>query len=114
MKRVLEIGPAIGAATGALGSAAASICCLGPVGIALLGVNGAIFAAALKPYRTWLLVISLALIGVGFWVFRRSPRSSSAACDTRAGRVTRFVLWGSAAAWVVAVIAQFAYEVYIR
>ncbi|MGH7541320.1 MAG: mercuric transporter MerT family protein, partial [Gemmatimonadota bacterium] len=115
MKRILnkifDLGPALGAATAALGSAGASICCLGPLGVTLLGVNGAIFAAGLKPYRGYLLGASLALIGVGFRSFHRR-RSVGAACSTRMTRWTRRALWVSVILFGLAIVAQIAYRIY--
>ena len=47
-----EVGSVVGSAVTALTSAAASACCIGPLAITLLGVNGVILAAAFKPPRT--------------------------------------------------------------
>ena len=52
-ERLVEIASSIVGAGTALTSAAASICCIAPAGIAILGVNGAILAAGLKPYRPY-------------------------------------------------------------
>ena len=72
---VLRMGSLTGAASAALGSAAASICCIGPLAITLLGVQGAIVAAGIKPYRWYLLAGSFVLIGLAFWsVYRPPPR----------------------------------------
>lgn len=57
--RYLELGSAIGAVGSAVNSAVAAICCIGPLALTLLGVNGMIFAAGLMPYRFYLLAGSL-------------------------------------------------------
>jgi hypothetical protein len=107
-RRTLEVGSLVGATGSALSSAAASICCVGPIGIAILGVNGAIFAAGLKPYRWYLLGGSLLLLAVAFWVVYRPPALiANASCPTRVGRWQRIVLLGSAGIWAGAVILQF-------
>ncbi len=102
----------VGAAGAAVTSTAASICCIGPAGIALLGVNGAIVAAGLKPYRAYLLGVSLALIVAAFWLtYGRVPRRRGE-CTVPFGRARRVVLWASGALWIIAVAIQFAADRY--
>ncbi len=105
MKRLwYELGSVAGSAATALTSAAASLCCIGPLAITLLGVNGVILAAAFKPYRWYILAGSFLLLGVAFWGaywgWRLRP---GAECRVRAGRATRVVLWLSLAVWLGAV-----------
>lgn len=114
MKRVFDLGSGIAAAGAAVASAAASVCCLGPIAIAVLGVQGAILAAGVKPYRTPLLAGSLALLALAFWgayrrpaAGRREPTEDAPACRVGARRTTRIVLWVAAALWVGAVLVQF-------
>ncbi len=103
-----RIGTVVGGSGSALASAAASICCIGPLGIALLGVNGAILAAGLKPYRFHLLAVSAVFLALGFWGAYRRPKDAKAqACPVRAGKITRLVLWAAAAIWIGAAIIQF-------
>ena len=106
-QRVLEVGSIWGAAGSALSSAAASICCVGPIGITLLGVQGAIFAAGLKPYRWYLLGASAVLLALAFWLIHRPVAVKGAACSVRTGRFSRVLLWTSATVWAVAVVLQF-------
>ncbi|NIR46644.1 MAG: hypothetical protein GWN99_19750 [Gemmatimonadetes bacterium] len=101
MKGLVQTGSLIGAAVASLASAAASICCIGPLGIALLGVNGAILAAGIKPYRPYLLFGSLVLIGLAFWgVYRGRRGRHGAACPTRSARITRLIVWISIVVWI--------------
>ncbi len=101
----------LGGVGGAITSAAASICCIGPAGVALLGVNGAILAAGLKPYRTYLLGGSLLLLASAFWsAYGRMPRRG--ACPVGASRLVRWSLWLALALWVAAVAVQFAADRY--
>jgi len=99
-----EVGSVVGSAVTALTSAAASVCCIGPLAITLLGVNGVILAAAFKPYRWYILAGSFLLLVLAFrgayWGWRVRP---GAACGVRAGRATRLVLWVSATVWLAAV-----------
>ncbi len=113
MKRVFDLGSGIAGAGAALASVAASVCCLGPIAIAVLGVEGAILAAGIKPYRAPLLAGSVALLGLAFWGTYRSSGGQAAgtrdaqACGVGARRITRIVLWVAAALWVGAVLLQF-------
>src|SRR2546428_12079152 len=93
--RVFQTGSLVSGTVAAVTSAAASICCIGPLAIALLGVNGAILAAAFKPYRVYLLSGSLVLLAGAFWSgYRRAPPRGGAACPVPAGRSARTLLWG--------------------
>jgi copper chaperone CopZ len=82
---------------------AASACCVGPALLALVGISGIGFAAALEPYRLLLLVATGALLAVGFYVSYRTPRSAARdrgsvdACGCERPRVARsgrWMLWG--------------------
>lgn len=89
----------------ALTAAAAGLCCIGPAGVALLGVSGALAAAELKPYRSLLLLVSLGLLAFAFWrAYGRRVTVNGASCPIRVGRFARTVLWISASIWVVAAV----------
>lgn len=106
--RLLRASSLLGGAAAAVTSAAASICCIGPLAIALLGVNGAILAAAFKPYRGYLLTGSLALLASAFWsAYRRTPARDGGACRVPAGRWTKIVLWVALGLWLGAVVIQY-------
>jgi hypothetical protein len=107
MKRsALQVGSVVGATGSVLSSAAASICCVGPIGITLLGVQGAIFAAGLQPYRWYLLGAAALFLALAFWLMRRPVTGRH--CAVRTGRLSRVVLWTSTAIWSLAVALQFA------
>lgn len=107
-RRFFQAGSLVGGAVAAVTSAAASICCIGPLAIALLGVNGAILAAAFKPYRAYLLSGSLVLLVGAFWsAYRQAPAVGGAACRVPAGRWTRIVLWVALGVWIGAVLIQY-------
>jgi hypothetical protein len=111
--RLLNLGPVFGSAGAAVASTAASICCIGPIGIALLGVNGAILAASIKPYGVYILGASLALLAFAHWSVRRRNRSAEGTtCSVRAGRATRLILWIATVMWFAAVAIQFAADRY--
>ena len=110
MARKLELGSAFGGAAAAVTSGAASLCCVGPLALTLLGVNGMILAAGIKPYRGYLLGGSLVLLGLAFWAtYRRRGVRAGDTCQVTSGRVatgrvTRIILWASAALWIGALI----------
>jgi mercuric ion transport protein len=85
--------------TGAVGAAiAASICCIGPLVLALLGLGGAGALVALEPLRPGFTVITLGLLAGGFWLtYRKRPAATTGPeCDCeapRAGRAGRIALW---------------------
>ena len=108
MKRNLfQVGSVFGAGGAALTSTAASICCIGPLAISLLGVEGAILAAGIKPYRTYLLAGSLLLLGVAFWgVYGQKKVCTNGECPPGAGKVTKSVLWSGSVLWVGALVIQ--------
>lgn len=114
MRRSFDLGSGLAAAGAAVASAAASVCCLGPAAIALMGVEGAILAAGIKPYRAPLLAASLGLLALGFWgAYRpsdlrrgRDGVEVGKACRPEARRTARIVLWIAAAVWVGAVLTQ--------
>ena len=95
-----------GAATGALGSGLlavfASACCTTPLVFALFGASGALTAAMLQPYRGFLLVGATVLLIFGFW----RTYTASAPCSTSlSARLSRGLLWLSAAVTVIATAA---------
>ena len=61
---------------GMLGAVLASACCVLPLALVSLGVSGAWIGSLtlLEPYKPYIAVVTLALIGGGFWsvYFRRS------------------------------------------
>ncbi len=107
-KRLLQATSLLGGAGAAVTSTAASICCIGPLAIVLLGVNGAILAAGFKPYRFYLLGASVVLLGFAFWsVYGGRRVRDGATCPMRAGRWTKVVLWTALGLWIGAVVTQF-------
>lgn len=95
------------AATGA-GAAvlatAASACCVpvvAPLIIALFGVSGAVWAAGLKPYSPWILLVAGLFLVLGFWtVYRRRPAPAGVACPVKPARSPRIILWIAAVLWL--------------
>ncbi len=81
---------------------AASLCCLGPLVFAALGIGGAGLLVKLTPYRAPLAAVTLLLLATGFYFTYRRPRVAAAtnvdgpgcACEfPRANRLGRVMLW---------------------
>lgn len=99
----------IGSSLGAMGSSLAAtvtvFCCVGPAVFAVLGTTGALEAARLAPYRPYLIVGSVLLVPLGFWLAYR-PRGGciGQTCTTRTAKITRLLLWLAALITVVAML----------
>ena len=92
--------PVVGAAFGAMSAAtvaiAASLCCIGPAVLVLLGTGGALFVAKLAPYRPYLLSAGMLLLAVGFTLaYRPGGTCRNGTCSRGASRFVRWSLWGS-------------------
>lgn len=83
----------------------ASACCVGPLILALLGIGGGALLVKLEPLRPLFMVVTVALLGTGFYVtYRRRAATAGAdgiACDCPAPRTHRV---GRAMLWVAAVV----------
>ena len=95
---------------GAVGSAiAASICCFGPLLLALLGLGGGALLLKLEPYRPFFLGASALFLGAGFYLAYRPPVieecESGSACASPANRKgQKLALWIVAAIVVLAAV----------
>ena len=104
----------LAASIAAVGAALlASLCCIGPVLFVTLGV-GAGFATRFEPLRPLFTVLTIALLGLGFYSVygRQRPTTSAASCDVdgtcavpRSRRRDRTLLW--IAAFVALVVLTF-------
>lgn len=67
-------------AGGLLGALAATACCIAPLVLFTLGVGGAWMSrlTALAPYQPYILALTLACLGYGYWLVYRARRR---ACD---------------------------------
>ncbi|HSS44657.1 MAG TPA: mercuric transporter MerT family protein, partial [Thermoanaerobaculia bacterium] len=91
---------------------AASICCFGPLALALLGLGGGALLLRFAPYRPYFLGLATLFLGAAFWVtYRRraaqdcEPGSVCASSTARRGQ--KITLW--IAALIVALAAAFPY-----
>ena len=70
---------------------AASVCCVGPLLLTLLGVGGAGMLIKLEPYRPLFTVVTIFLLGAAFYFTYRRSRGAACACP-RSGR-NKLLLW---------------------
>lgn len=79
----------------------ASACCVGPLVFALLGIGGVGFLVKFEPYRPYFIAATVALLGTGFYLTYRKPKTGTARagapeceCPTpRANRAGKIMLW---------------------
>ena len=109
----MNFGALVGASSAALTSVASSICCIGPLAITLLGVNGAILGAAIKPYRPILLTAAAILLVIAYWRLKR-PRNNAdgVGCSIQAMRVQKIVFRSGVVIWFIAVGIGYAADQY--
>jgi mercuric ion transport protein len=83
----------------------ASVCCIGPLLFAVLGIGGAGLLARFEVYRPVFTAATFALLGAGFWLAYRKPKvveGDACGCEyPKANRLGRAVLWIAA---VVAIV----------
>jgi len=85
--------------TGAVGSAiAASICCIGPLALALLGLGGGALLLSLAPFRPYFLGATALSLGGAFYLTYRTPAAEACAPGSPCALPTRsthqkIVLW---------------------
>ena len=86
-------------AGGLLGALAASACCILPLLLFSVGAGGAWIGnlTAVAPYQPIFVVITLALLGYGFWLLYRTPKEACEAGDACArplpNRIVKAGLW---------------------
>lgn len=104
----------VGAVTAGTGAAliatAASACCApvaAPLIVSLLGVSGAVWAAGLKPYSPYLVLLSAGFLAYGHWRIYRVRRRAceDGTCQRlKASPTVRTVLWGATVFWLIALV----------
>lgn len=95
MKQVsVVIGTSIGAIASGLVATATTFCCVGPAVLAVLGTSGVLAAARLGPYRACLILASVGLLGIGFWLaYRPKAGCIGKTCTATSAKITRALLW---------------------
>lgn len=89
----------------------ASLCCIVPVAVVLLGVGSAALGARLEPIRPFFLGLTLLLVGIAFYQVYTPNRQDCEAGQNRAvpegQRRQRIIVW--MAAILAVVVAAFPY-----
>lgn len=99
------VGSSVGAIASGLVAAATTLCCAGPAVFAVLGTSGVLAAARLEPYRVYLILASIALLGIGFWLaYRPKGGCIGTTCTTTSAKITRALLWIAALTTVAAIV----------
>lgn len=97
------------AASGVVGAILASACCVVPLLLVLLGVSGAWIGnlTALEPYKPYIAMVTMGLIGVGFWRVYFQPKvacvDGSYCARTESSLITKMALWIGAFVTLLAV-----------
>lgn len=73
--RLLSAGALLSAVT-------ASICCIGPIALALLGLGGGALLLKFEPYRPYLLAATALFLGAAFYLTYRRPTVEQCASDS--------------------------------
>lgn len=74
----------------------ASICCIGPLILAGLGIGSIGIFSSLERYRPLFITITFAFIGVAFYFAYRKKKTADACCDIndiKKNRVKKVILW---------------------
>jgi len=101
-ERAAIVGGSLSAVGAALVGIFGTLCCAGPVVVAVLGVGGAVAAAKLEPYRPYFVAASIALLAFGFWRWRRAKRCSC--LSPREARWLPVMLWVATALTVLTTV----------
>ncbi len=96
--RKWTIASAAGAVLAALG---ASLCCIGPLAFAILGIGGAGLLVKFEAYRPYFTLATVGLLGLGFYFSYRPRRIAKDAgggpecgCEyPRSNRLGKVMLW---------------------
>ncbi len=76
----------------------ASICCIGPVVFAILGISGVAFIQKFEAYRPLFIVVATVFLGTAFYfTYRKKPAEECApgsyCANPKSDRINKIVLW---------------------
>lgn len=89
----------IGAVVAAIG---ASLCCIGPAVVALIGVGSIGAFAAFEPFRPYLIGLTAILLGFAFWW---TYRKREVQCEDGTCKVQSASKWNKRAVWLATFLA---------
>lgn len=78
----------------------ASICCIGPVVFAILGMSGVSFIQKFEEYRSLFIVVAVSLLGLAFYfTYKKKPADDCAlgsfCANPKSDRINKIILWGA-------------------
>lgn len=81
-----------------LSAVLASVCCLGPIVLAVLGISGAGFILKFEAYRPYFAALAVLLLGTAFYLtYKRKPAArcepGTLCANPKSDRLNRIVLW---------------------
>lgn len=84
--------------SGILASIAAASCCIGPILFAILGVSSAGALTKMEPYRPYLTVLTIFLLGAAFYYTYMKKPSNECAADSfcanpKSDMWNKIILW---------------------
>lgn len=89
-------------ATGAvISSIIASLCCIGPVAVALIGVGSIGAFAVFEAYRPYLIALTILLLGLAFYL---TYRKREVICEDGTCKIESASKWNKLAVWFAAVL----------
>jgi mercuric ion transport protein len=82
-------------AGGMMAALGASLCCLVPLVLVLLGIGGTWVSRLriFEPYRPYLAGLSLLFLGIAGWKLYRKPACSTGSCPSRGLSRERIIFW---------------------
>ena len=80
---------------GIIAAAGASLCCVVPLVLVLLGIGGTWISrlTAFEPYRPYFVGMTLLFLGIAGWKLYRKPACSTGTCPSRGLSRERAVFW---------------------
>lgn len=82
----------------------ASLCCVGPIALAVLGLGGVGLFTALGEYRPYIMSATVILLGLAFYF---TYKKREVVCEDGTCKVQRASKWNKIAVWFAAVVVTF-------
>ncbi len=103
--RLTAHGKALSTVGGVVTAVVASLCCIGPVVVALIGVGSIGAFSAFEAYRPYLVGITVAILGLAFYL---TYRKREVKCEDGSCTVESASRWNKISVWGATVIAAVA------
>lgn len=80
----------------------ASLCCIGPIVLAILGLGGAGIFIGLETYRPYLIILTLLFLGISFYL---TYRKREVVCEDGSCIIQRGSKWSKVSLWMITLFA---------